>query len=138
MTSVTLQYSADDLLSFSDTIIKIDAGKWFKLIYDSQVGDGPRLLDFYPDFQGDDQFSCLIEFNKPITVHNECGTFEVGNNYAHVIYSITQTGENSVLVNCKYSTLALKVEAVDIEWVQEINTFISYINDQQLIVSASE
>ncbi len=136
-TTINLNYSANDIVFENDSAIEIRIGNWFKLVFHEDI-NGPRYLDYYPDFQGRDQYSYLIEFSKPVELVGSNNPVEVKNKYAQLLYSINQTEENKILVICKYGILARKIESEEFDFVKELNTAIVYLFDEKLLVRVRE
>jgi len=137
-TTITLKYDSKNLIETKDNIFNINVGSWFKPIFYESISNETRFLDYYPDFVGSDNYSYLLEFNKPIKLVDEIDDIKILNQYANLSFSIRQMSDNKLLMTYSYSILARKVEKENINNVKEINRILSYIENLKIKVSLAE
>ena len=132
-TTINLNYSADDIVDRDGENLMINIGNWFKLVVTKTNENEQRHLDYYPDFQGSDQYSYMLEFDKPVTLISEHSKKEVSNDYARFCFEATQTEENKILLTCNYNIKAQHVEKKYYDLVAEINAAISALKQEKIV-----
>lgn len=136
-TTINAQYAVNDIIKEKDGQFEINTGKWFKIIYSDNSVE-PRFLDYYPDFLGADKYSYLIEFDQPILLLSSQEKQELTTDFAHICYSVEQTGENKILLNCNYDVLAGRVGKNNYNFVRQINETISSLEKEIIVFKISE
>lgn len=137
-TTITAEYTANNLLSVENNRYTLKPGSWFKLIYSQGICNKTRFLDYYPDFVGSDSYSYMLEFDKPVKLISSQDTINITNYYGHISFLAKQIGENRILLNCNYNILANKITTDSIEFVKEINHAISMLDQKEIVFELVE
>lgn len=137
VTSIIGKYHSDNTIESKDSIHIIRPGSWFKLVFWDGISKNERFLDYYPDFVGSDQYSYMLNFNKPIELIDDSACdINIKNDYASLVFKIKQTSPESILINLNYDIITRKVSKDDIIQVVEINSLINEIFDYELKLKA--
>lgn len=137
-TTITLNYDSKNLIESKDSSFNISVGSWFKPIFYEGISNDTRFLDYYPDFIGSDNYSYMLEFNKPIKLADKTYDTKILNDYAHLSFTIKQISENKLLLTYNYSILTRKVEKENIHQVKEINRMIDDIRKMKINIKVAE
>ncbi len=131
-TTITAEYIANDLVTTNNNNYQLELGNWFKMVYHKNINFETRFLDYYPDFIGSDNYSYMIEFDKPIKITSDIENIEITNKYGHLSFAIKQLSNNKLLVTCNYSILSKVVKKSSIGMVKELFDAITKINGTKI------
>jgi hypothetical protein len=137
-TTVTANYESHDLIGHDSNTYKISVGNWFKPVYYQGVVGETRFLDYYTDFVGYDQYSYMLEFDKAMKLVDDLSDITVKNDYADLSFTVRQSSEKSLLINCNYIINARMVERDNIDQVEEINQVIEAIQHTELHIAIAD
>ncbi len=130
--TVMSEYNSNSLISFDNNQYKLKLGNWFKMIYNDDILETTRFLDYYPDFIGSDSYSYMVEFDKPINLVSIPDTFDINNKYCHFSLSFKQIDKQRILFNCTYNILSKRIEKDSIGLVKEINQQIIKLKQSEI------
>lgn len=137
-TTITAEYTVNDITQEKDGQLEINTGRWLKIIFSESNKNSPRILDYYANFLGSDKYSYMIEFDQPIQLLSSQDNQEFTNDFAHICYSVEQTGENKILLNCNYDVLAKRVGKDKYSLVRRINEIISSLEQERIVFKIVE
>jgi len=137
-TTISSYYDSKNLIETQDSSFNISIGSWFKPPFYEGINNETRFLDYYPDFIGSDNYSYLLEFDKPIKLIEETDDIKILNDYANLSFTIRQMAENKLLLTYNYSILTRKVEKENINQVKQINRIIRDLENMKIKVSLTE
>ena len=132
-TTISAEYSVNDIVQNKEGQFELKPAKWFKIIWNEVNTSEVRFLDYYPDFVGSDQYSYMIVFDKPVVLISKHSKKEVSNDYARFCFEVSQTEENKILLTCNYNIKVQHVEKKNYNKVAEINAAISALKQEKII-----
>ena len=116
----------------------LDISNWFNHITWDELDYQNRVLDFYPDFLGQDSYTYFIKLDKNVELQTELENQVIENKFGKLHMDIKQVQPNTIQVSSYFATENEKVDANDIQEVKEIYEQIASLNDTKLILSVKE
>jgi len=117
----------------TDGTFSIDLDGWFNNVIDEDFTAINRHLDYYPDFQFQDSHKYMLKFDKKIQLVNaELLQKNISNGFADYMIKISQTGEESILIESSYVVKPEYAPATHARDVQDVFDAIKKINNSSL------
>jgi len=137
-TTISCEYTADDILEKESDKFILKPGNWFKMIHWDDINSDLRSLNYYPDFVGMDTYTYMLEFEEPVLMEADSDTIDVTNRYGHLSFSASQITDKQILLSCRYSIQSKEVLASEINLVEQINNSISMLNEKSVVFEIPE
>jgi len=117
----------------ADGTFSIDLDGWFNNVIDDDFTAVNRHLDYYPDFQFQDSHKYMLKFDKKIQLVNaELLQKNISNGFADYMIKISQTSEESILIESSYVVKPEYAPATHARDVQDVFDAIKKINNSSL------
>lgn len=116
-----------------DGTYSIALDEWFNNVIDEDFTAMNRHLDYYPDFQFQDSHKYMLKFDRKVAVLNaEALQTHIVNGFADYVIKVTQSSEESVLIETSYIVKPEYAPAEHAKDVQDVFDAIRNLNGSSL------
>ncbi len=132
---VVNSYVSDHAIrQLQDGSYAIDLSGWFNHIIYEKFDTTARVLDFYPDFVGQDTYRYYIQFDRPVKIVSNPESAELKNSFASVKIKVSQIQPDGILIESFFATTSNKVDAAKIAEVANAYRTIEGLNRSNLVI----